>query len=125
LKLILAFLKNQPQLDTNLKTLDLHSNAFTDESVVCLTEGCPKLKSLNIQSTDIVDPETIRLLINSFSNLSSLISSNLADAPDDIILLFLRQVIFRSILGDDQESQCLAIQCLLTYRDLFLGKLSL
>jgi hypothetical protein len=149
---LISFLMRQPQLESldikilfdedpvedillcianscpNLNTVHLEYNEWvTDESILSLIQGkgCPKLKYLDIGDTEIEDPETIRLLINSFPNLSYLCFWELLDAPDDIITLFLRNVIFRSILSDDRESQSNAIQCLFLYWETFLGKLPL
>jgi hypothetical protein len=96
----------------NLHELTLEYNKWIDDdSITLLTKGCRKLKYLDIVGTLICEDDTLRLLIQSFPELNS-ISLPFDDFSDEVISLFMRQVIFRSIWSDDSKSQTMAIDCL-------------
>jgi Leucine-rich repeat (LRR) protein len=94
----------------NLRHLSLSYNRWiTDQTVTPLFQDCTNLKSLCLSGTRIRNDATICRLISSLPHLSSLVYDKFSR---DVYCLCLRSVIFPSILGDDQESQSLAMECL-------------
>jgi hypothetical protein len=94
----------------NIKHLILADSEWvTDETIPLLTQGCRQLKSLDIKSAEIRNDSTIRLLITSFPSLCSL-ETHYDNFSDEVKLLILRQIIFRAILSEDPDSQCMGLK---------------
>jgi hypothetical protein len=79
-----------------LKVLDNHW--FTDESLLQLIRGCPRLEYLDISSTGVTQIESVQALLDTHRSLHTLLCINL---PLEIEKLCLRQVLLPSVMSSD------------------------